>query len=148
MECYTHPLAILKFLNCTDPDAASNMTKGIPPVRPQTRKIIDKEVAEIIGPVMEAIQARNAGQKTAAATEEIIDQMVATLPKPILRDTGEPTAPLDSINPDVPATPIADAADPTGAPARKRQRTAPASPDLASAFAQYQQRCVEARAAF
>ena len=74
--------------------------------------------------------------------------MVATLPKSILRDTGEPTAPVDSINPDVPATPIADAADPTGAPARKRQRTAPASPDLASAFAQYQQRCVEARAAF
>ena len=74
--------------------------------------------------------------------------MVATLPKPILRDTGEPTAPVDSINPDVPATPIADAADHTGAPARKRQRTAPASPDLASAFAQYQQRCVEARAAF
>ena len=74
--------------------------------------------------------------------------MVATLPKLILRDTGEPTAPVDSINPDVPATPIADTADPTGAPAHKRQRTAPASPDLASAFAQYQQRCVEARAAF
>ena len=89
-----------------------------------------------------------AGKTTAAATEEIVDQMVATLPKPILRDTGEPTAPVDSINPDVPATPIADTADPTGAPARKRQRTSPASPDLASAFAQYQQRCVEARAAF
>ena len=115
MECYTHPRAILKFLNCTDPDAASNMTKGIPPVRQRTKEEVDKAVAEIIGPAIEAIQARNAGKMTAAATEEIIDQMMATLPQPILRDTAGPAAPVpataaDSITPDEPAIPIADPA--------------------------------------
>ena len=113
------------YLNQTDPEIIHNLYKNIPPRPPPTKA----EIKVMLEPVFAAIRARHADERSPDETSNIL-----------LRELQQ-----DIVQ--------------TEARSRKRQRTEPAdadespdthpsAPDLAAAFAQYRQRCAEAREAY